>query len=411
MINVLINAFAVGPKQGSEPGIGWRWIEGIAKHCKVFVICGDEYKDEVLEGVLNSPYKENINITFNEIPQHVIEKVNNQGDWRFYYYYRQWQKKSYEIAKRICSEHQIDIIHQLNLTSYREPGYLWRIKGPKYVWGPVGGTNLCPIDYIKGIDKKVTNKYRIKNFLNRMQFRVEPRVGKAARRADLIFCDGDEGVRWFKKYYGIDSIQINETGCKIPEAIKREKEAGSGEGLDLLWVGRFLPTKLLDLAFKSLSKIGEEYKIKLHILGGGNLEATYKNIANELGVNDRVVWHGQVPHDKVEHLMRTADLFFFTSLVEGTPSVIMECISNGLPILCFDTCGFGPLVDEKVGMKIQVTTPEQSVKEFADKIAYLYNHREELKRMSDNCEAKIKTTSWDSITAKIVEKYNEILTK
>lgn len=409
MINVLINAFAVGPKQGSEPGIGWEWITGIARYCNVFVICSDEYKELVVEAHKKYAYRDNLHITFNPISKKVIEAVNNQGDWSFYYYYRRWQKKSLEIAKRICTENHIDIIHQLNLTSFREPGFLWRIKGPKYVWGPVGGTNLCPIDYIKGIDKMVTNKYRLKNILNRLQFRFDPSVGKAARRADLIFCDGDEGVRKLKKVYGVDSVQINETGCDYVDEIKREKVVGSGDGLDLLWVGRFLPTKLLDLALKALAAVNSDYKIKLHVLGGGKLESTYKEIASKLKVNDCVVWHGQVPHDEVEHLMRSADLFFFTSVVEGTPSVIMECISNGLPILCFDVCGFGPLVDNNIGEKIELCTPEQSVKDFATKIEYFYNNRNELQKKSENCTEKVKYISWDALAGRLMGLYQQLL--
>lgn len=410
-MNVLINAFAVGPNKGSEPGIGWSWISNIAKFCKVFLICGDEYKDDVLEAHQNLPYKENLDITFNEIPHKVIELVNNQGDWRFYYYYRKWQKKSYEIAKSICQNNQIDIIHQLNLTSFREPGYLWKIEGPKYVWGPLGGTNLCPIDYIKGIDRKTTTKYRVKNFLNKLQFRLEPRVGKAAKRADFIFCDGEEGVKKLRKIYNVDSLQINETGCNFNGKIVREKEAGSGEGLNILWVGRFLPTKLLDLAFKSLAILEERYHVRLHILGTGELKPKYESIAKELGIEGRVIWHGQVPHDEVEHIMRTSDLFFFTSVVEGTPSVIMECLSNGLPILCFDVCGFGPLIDDSVGLKIKLSTPEQSAKEFAKKIEYLYDNRSLIKQMSDNCEGKVKSITWECLAEKVFAKYNDLIKK
>lgn len=410
-MNILINAFAVGPNKGSEPGIGWSWISNIARHCKVFLICGDEYKEDVLKAHNELAYKENLVITFNEIPQKTIELVNNQGAWGFYYYYRKWQKKSYELAKIICAENEIEIIHQLNLTSFREPGYLWKIKGPKFVWGPLGGTNLCPIDYIKGIDGKTTTKYRIKNLLNRLQFRFEPRVGKAARSADLIFCDGEEGVRKLRKTYNVNSIQINETGCNFNGEITREKEVASGDGLDILWVGRFLPTKLLDLAFKSLAKLDNRYHIRLHILGTGELEPVYKTIAKEQGVENRVIWHGQVPHEEVEHIMRTSDLFFFTSVVEGTPSVIMECLSNGLPILCFDVCGFGPLIDESVGRKIQLRTPEQSAQEFADMIKYLYDSRDELKRMSANCEQKVKSFTWQSLAERLVSQYKEVLTK
>lgn len=408
-MNVLINAFAVGPNKGSEPGIGWLWITHIAKHCNVFLICGDEYKDEVLHEYEMLPHKNNIKLYFNPIPPKVVEIVNNQGDWRFYYYYRKWQKKTLEIAKKVCEENKIDIIHHLNLTCYREPGFLWKIRGPKYVWGPVGGMDMCPINYIKGTDSRTTNKYRLKNLLNWLQFRFDLRIKKASKAADCLFCDGNEGVDVFKKVHGINSLQINETGCVERNGISREKIAGSGDGLVILWAGRFLSTKLLDLAFISLSLIEQDYKVKMHILGTGELKSRYELIAKELGIKDRVIWHGQVPHEEVEHLMRSSDLFFFTSVMEGTPSVIMECITNGLPILCFDTCGFGPLVDESIGEKIHLSNPEQSAREFADKIKYFYEHRDILQQKSENCKDKLSTISWDSLANKVIDIYKQVL--
>ena len=64
----------------------------------------------------------------------------NQGDWRFYKYYKEWQWKTYVIAKEIIQQHHIDIVHQLNMIGFREPGYLWKL-GIPYLWGPIGGSN------------------------------------------------------------------------------------------------------------------------------------------------------------------------------------------------------------------------------------------------------------------------------
>ena len=65
----------------------------------------------------------------------------NQGDWRFYKYYKKWQWKTYLIAKEICAEVNIDVLHQLNMIGFREPGYLWKLSkenGVPFVWGPIG---------------------------------------------------------------------------------------------------------------------------------------------------------------------------------------------------------------------------------------------------------------------------------
>ena len=52
-----------------------------------------------------------------ENPQDVLEI---RDDWRFYKYYREWQWKTYLLAKDICQKEHIDILHQLNMIGFRE---------------------------------------------------------------------------------------------------------------------------------------------------------------------------------------------------------------------------------------------------------------------------------------------------
>ena len=73
----------------------------------------------------------------------------NQGDWRFYSHYKKWQKRTLKIASDIIKQHPIDIIHQLNMIGFREPGYLWQINKP-FVWGPVDAKENFPIAYLTG---------------------------------------------------------------------------------------------------------------------------------------------------------------------------------------------------------------------------------------------------------------------
>ena len=75
--------------------------------------------------------------------------------------------------------------------------------------------------------------------------------------------------------------------------------------------------------------------------------------------------------------MSKSQLFFFTSVVDETSTVILEAIECGLPILCFDTCGFGPIVDETIGYKIELTNPNQSVVEYASIIDEINSDRED----------------------------------
>lgn len=134
-----------------------------------------------------------------------------------------------------------------------------------------------------------------------------------------------------------------------------------------------------------------------------------KRIATNLGITQQIIWHGNLNNAKVLALMKKADLFFFTSVSEDTSTVVLEAISSQLPVLCFDACGFGHVINEKVGIKIPLSTPKQSVHDFVEKISYLYQNKEVLQELASNCKQRQEELSWENKAKQMVALYNQIL--
>lgn len=408
-LTILINAYACSSNWGSEPGMAWNWITNIAKYCKCYVITEGEWRNEIENALNTHPLRENIIFYYNPVSEKVRKMCWNQGDWRFYFYYRQWQKKTLKIAEQICREHKIDVIHHLNMVGFREPGLLWKIKGPHYVWGPIGGMDNIPIAYLENSGIKRNLFCRLKNLINTLQYTYQPNLRKAINRADALIA-AVKGVQIvLAKKYKRDSILINETACHINDMHPVRKAVMGKQRLDLMWVGRFIYTKRLDLALKTIARV-KDLDICLHICGTGNDEqvAEYKRLSNELQIEDKCIWYGKVEHFKIQKMMADADLFFFTSVMEATSTVILEAISSCLPILCFDTCGFGPLVTDDIGRKVAISTPEQSISDFEKQIRLLYANRNLLNIMSEKELAYREQLSWDIKAKMIVDIYNSI---
>lgn len=311
------------------------------------------------------------------------------------------------MAKEICSKERIDILHQLNMIGFREPGYLWKLSeetGIKFVWGPVDAKDKFPLAYAQGAGVKTRLFLWLKNTITCWQLGYSHRVRKAASVASVVVSASSNSVRSFKKYMNIDSSLLNETGCSSEDRTMVHKE--DKNTFDVLWVGKMDFRKQLALALKALAMAYKE-NLRLHIVGGGD-DSSYRMSAETLGITDLCVWHGAVSHDEVQRLMQQSDVFLFTSVAEGTPHVVLEAITNHLPILCFDTCGQGDVVNEEVGIKIPLTNPSQSVRDFAEKIEYLYSHRDVLEVMSDNCRQRQLELSWDRKAEEMVGMYNEL---
>ena len=409
-MRILINAYACSPTWGSEPGMGWNWISNLAKYCDLHIITEGEWKAEIEKELLSHPYAKKLHFYYLPVSARIRKMCWNQGDWRFYFFYNKWQKRALELARDIVKKEKIDVIHQLNMVGFREPGYLWKIDCP-FVWGPIGGMGDVPIRYLEGDSIKTKLKLRIKNVISNCQLKYSPQIDKAFRKSSVVIAAVPIVVRKVKEIKGIDTILINETGCYelSSDIVDKTKRAG----LQILWVGRFIYTKRLDIALKTISKVKSLSDITFHIVGTGSEQEVkhYKQLAKDLGIEEICIWYGKVTNKEVHEMMRNVDLFFFTSIMEATSTVVPEAINNGLPILCFNTCGFGPLVTDRIGRRIELTTPNDSIDKFAEQIKILYQDKEILHQMSLNCKEEIKKLLWENKARLLLSIYGSLISK
>ena len=408
MLKILINAYACSPGMGSEPGMAWNWVSNLAKFCELYIITEGEFKEKIEDVVPTLEQGENMHFYYNPVSDEIRKMCWNQGDWRFYKYYKEWQWKTYLIAKDICSKQHIDVLHQLNMIGFREPGYLWKLSKETdipFVWGPVDAKDKFPVAYLGGASMKTKLFMRLKNVLTVWQLKHSKRVRQAASQASVIFSASSNSKESFNKYMAIDSPLLNETGCYVQERPLIDKS--QKETFDVLWVGKLDFRKQLGIALQSVA-IADNENIRLHIVGGGDAEP-YKQLANTIGIKDKCIWHGAVSHDEVQSIMQNSDVFFFTSVAEGTPHVVLEAIGNNLPVVCFDTCGQGDAVNEKVGKKILLTNPSKSSQSFATILNELEGNRDLLKQMSENCKQRQIELSWDEKAKTMVGRYEKIV--
>ena len=411
MLKILINAYACSPGMGSEPGMAWNWVSNLAKFCELYIITEGEFREKIEAVVPTLEQGENMHFYYNPVSEDIRKMCWNQGDWRFYNYYRKWQWKTYLMAKDICTKEKIDILHQLNMIGFREPGYLWKLSKENrvpFVWGPIGGLKQFPTAYLKGAGMKMNFFNRFKNILNVWQLKHGKRVGEAFKTAKLLVSSIPDSYRAIKKYKGLESIVIPETGCFLSEDIPTDRF--DEKEFHVMWVGKFDYRKQLSLALKAIAMTGNPNVI-LDVYGSGSVEqvASAKEHADTLGVQNMIVWHGNQPNEVVMSAMHKSQLFLFTSVSEDTSTVVLEALSNRLPVLCFNACGMAVVIDDKVGRKIPLTTPSQSVRDFSRMLNEFEGNRELLKQLSENCKQRQKELSWGEKAKTMVGWYEKIV--
>lgn len=401
-----MNAYGCSPYKGSEAGLGWLWAIRLAEYVDLWVITETESKADILKEIENVPCKDHLHFSFVDIGEKARQMCWNQGDWRFYYFYDKYQENVYEVAKRLHQKVHFDIVHHLNMICYREPGYLWKLEGCKYVWGPIGGLTNVPTKFLSELDLKQCIFYLVKNTLNNIFFKCSSKVKSSFDRADVLVSSQQCCYNIIKDVYKKESIIINETGVEF-EGMTAKKNFDA-ETLELVWVGRMIPTKMLNIAIKTLAEC-KDLNIAIHFLGDGECKNGAALLADKLGVSDKCIWHGMIKKDEVQKILDESHLFFFTSIVEGTSHAVMEAIAHGLPVLCFDACAHGRIINDKMGFKIPMTTPADAVRDFATILKEVYADRSLLIKASSCESADLKYLSWNSKIKNIVEIYNGLM--
>lgn len=373
-MRVLLNAFGFSPYRGSECAVGWNIAKELARYHDVTVITGDvSYReDEYLRYVKENGSVPGLTVEYIN-PTPLIAWINKVHDlpglWAFYYAaYKGWQKLAYRKAVELHRKKKFDIIHQLNMIGYREPGYLWKIKDAAFVWGPVGGGPNEPISYHSLFSCSGCVKVFLRTVFNEIQKRVSWRARAAAKAAKKIWAVTDADYRMIHDLWGIECERMVETGSVLrPEGFA--KTFHQGERLRIVWSGIHTSRKALPILLHALKKASNELGnvtdlFHVDVLGEGPETKRWRDLAERLGIADCLTWHGRLPHEKALDVMNNGHVFAFPSLKEGTPHVVLEALSLGLPVICHDACGMGTVVDGRCGIKVALGNPVMSIDGF-----------------------------------------------
>lgn len=104
-------------------------------------------------------------------------------------------------------------------------------------------------------------------------------------------------------------------------------------------LGRLSHQKGFDMLLNAMSKLQQHVNCRLVIFGEGELREPLQQIANELGIEERVSFAGYTDNPLAE--IRCADLFVLSSRFEGSPNGLVEAMSVDTPVVAFD-CPHGP---------------------------------------------------------------------
>lgn len=124
-----------------------------------------------------------------------------------------------------------------------------------------------------------------------------------------------------------------------------------------LWSGDIY--KGVDVTLRALPQIAQVVpEVKYLVIGRGDDQPRLAQLAQDLGVVDRVVFAGFVPNEELADHYRVADAYIMPSQ-EGFGIVYLEAMACGIPVLSGDADGSAdPLQDGRLGWQVPHRDPD-----------------------------------------------------
>jgi glycosyltransferase involved in cell wall biosynthesis len=315
----------------------------------------------------------------------------------FYFKARRWTRSALARGERF------DLAHQPVPVAMRYPSPVAGL-GIPFVIGPVGGSLDSPPGFA---EEDTAPWYVALRRLDRWRIRYDPLLRQTYQQASCVL-----GIA---PYVGdfLDQVALrrfaimSEAGIdQLPKAVERTARRGE---VRLLFVGRLVRTKGARDAIRALGLV-RELPVVLDIVGDGFDSTACKKLTAELGITDRVRFHGRLPRAEVDSFFTAADIFVFPSFREPGGIAPFEAMSHGLPLIVSDLGGPAATVDETCGIRLHPVSPDQYARDIAAAIAALVTDSARRRALGESARRRAAAIAlWENKIIQMEAIYADVL--
>jgi len=177
-----------------------------------------------------------------------------------------------------------------------------------------------------------------------------------------------------------EKIVVHRMGIDTSKCHCSPRKRSGGGTVQLLTIARFVRKKGIQYGILAVAQVLKQYpNIEYKIVGDGPLKEDLESLAKQLNISDDVKFLGWKRQEELIELMKGADILLAPSVTtekgdqEGIPVVLMEALTQGVPVISTYHSGIPELVqDGESGFLVA----ERDVNALADRLAYLIDHSE-----------------------------------
>jgi glycosyltransferase involved in cell wall biosynthesis len=223
------------------------------------------------------------------------------------------------------------------------------------------------------------------------------------RRINLAYTVCAPIADYYKEKYKIDFSVIR----NLPFTRETNSDYKSREKI-IIYQGALNKDRGIEMMIKAMQYISD---CKLIVAGKGDLESDLKGLSNELNLNDKIVFTGNLDFDKLYNLTTQAKIGL--SLEQGNslnykyalPNKIFDYIQAGVPVLCSDLPEMRKIIE---GNHLGFIFKGGNEKELSNIINELIQNIDTLNTINQNCINKAKLLNWENEEKILIKMFNDL---
>ncbi|NOT40050.1 MAG: glycosyltransferase [Alphaproteobacteria bacterium] len=345
-MRILLSAYACEPNEGSEPGIGWQWaIELQRAGHEVVVLTRANNRARIEDYFASTPGAAQPAFVYFDLAPWLVT-LKSKGLLPLQLYYLFWQIFCVKVARQAAHHHRPELVWHITFGVIRVPSFLWRL-GLPFVFGPAGGGERAPLRMRQDYTLAGHLRDGLRDVLNLISS-LDPLMWLTFARSDLILTKTRQSARFVPWRWRNKTKVFLELGVR---ALGEEGPAGSGGSIRFLYAGGFIYLKAITLAIRAFAafvRLGGVGRFTL--VGRGPERSRAEALAKQLGVDALIDWVSWVDQRELARIYATHDVFVFPSLHDSSGNVVIEALSHGLPVVCFDLGGPAEIVTSDCGV-------------------------------------------------------------
>jgi glycosyltransferase involved in cell wall biosynthesis len=404
-VKILLSAYACAPGQGSDPEIGWNWMQQLARDHEVWVVTRASKRQSIEKGLASKPAP-NAHFVYVDLPKPLRFWKSWPG--AIYIYYYLWQVLAYAKTRKLHRQIGFDVVHHVTFGMYWMPSFLCLLPIP-FIWGPVGGGESAPASFRS--DLRLRGRvYEVIRTFAQASSTLDPFVRLTARRAKLALATTRETAA---KLTALGCRQVRVISCMaladedlcLIDSVQRR----SGKAFCVLSAGRLLHWKGFHLAIEAVALIAERVpSIEYWVFGSGPERKALEQLARERGISDRVIFHPGLPRNELLRRMSKFDVLIHPSLHDSGGFVCLEAMSAGCAVVCLDLGGPAVQVTAETGIKIPALSPDQAIRDMARALERLASDSALRERLSRAGRERLRQIFvWEAKVKSLAEIYSQ----